>query len=325
MNILWVVSGEQNDTHQMCWAKRQLEYFSQQSKYRIVVYYVSYSKSLKSIYKVVSEILHKNKEDNFELIHCQFGAGLSFFGVLLKILLNKKLIVSFRGSDVNGSAESSFIINLAIKTLSNLASFCSDSAIFVSNQLLSAITIKPKRKFIIFDGIDLKKFYHIDRTKARESLSLNKDSFILFFNAGKFPKIKGLDFIKKIQLRLQEQGFEFTLIVSKGDRSTEEMNLLYNSSNVTLFASLHEGSPNVIKEALVCGCPVISNAIGDTTSISEINSNLYIRKRTVDDFVKTIIELAPRKNRTINYTFNEEVSINKTVDRILDVYDQTCQ
>jgi glycosyltransferase involved in cell wall biosynthesis len=43
----------------------------------------------------------------------------------------------------------------------------------------------------------------------------------------------------------------------------EEVPIWLNASDVVLLTSLHEGSPNIIKEALACDLPVVSVDVGD--------------------------------------------------------------
>jgi glycosyltransferase involved in cell wall biosynthesis len=47
------------------------------------------------------------------------------------------------------------------------------------------------------------------------------------------------------------------------DITHNEVPIWLNASDVLLLTSLHEGSPNVVKEALACNLPVISVDVGD--------------------------------------------------------------
>ena len=69
-----------------------------------------------------------------------------------------------------------------------------------------------------------------------------------------------------------------------GEISNEEIPKLLNCADVFVFASLYEGSPTVIKEALACNIPVVSVDVGDVRSVIYEINGCYIAKRTIDDF-----------------------------------------
>jgi len=50
-------------------------------------------------------------------------------------------------------------------------------------------------------------------------------------------------------------------IMSKN--SQDEVRLMLNAADCLLVTSLHEGSPNVVKEAMACSLPVVSVDCGD--------------------------------------------------------------
>jgi teichuronic acid biosynthesis glycosyltransferase TuaC len=49
--------------------------------------------------------------------------------------------------------------------------------------------------------------------------------------------------------------------------SREEVALLLNAVDVVLMTSFTEGSPQIIKEAMACNCPVVSVPVGDVADV----------------------------------------------------------
>jgi glycosyltransferase involved in cell wall biosynthesis len=47
------------------------------------------------------------------------------------------------------------------------------------------------------------------------------------------------------------------------DASSEQVRLLLNAADCLLVTSLHEGSPNIVKEAMACNLPVVCVPCGD--------------------------------------------------------------
>src|SRR5699024_4954863 len=60
------------------------------------------------------------------------------------------------------------------------------------------------------------------------------------------------------------------------DKTREEVNLLFNASDLLLMTSFTEGSPQVVKEALACNTPIVSTDVGDVKSLICDVNNCYI-------------------------------------------------
>ncbi len=70
--------------------------------------------------------------------------------------------------------------------------------------------------------------------------------------------------------------------------SRSEVNLLLNACDAALMTSLHEGSPQFIKESMACNRPVVSTNVGDVKDIFGDVEGHYIAKSDKTDIARKI-------------------------------------
>jgi glycosyltransferase involved in cell wall biosynthesis len=74
-----------------------------------------------------------------------------------------------------------------------------------------------------------------------------------------------------------------------------------NEADVLVFPSYMEGSPNVIKEAMACNCPIVSTDVGDVSWVFGKTKGCYLASFDPADFaekLKEAISFAQTKGRT---------------------------
>ena len=138
-------------------------------------------------------------------------------------------------------------------------------------------------------------FYYIPKKVARKKLGINQNERFIV-SVGSLIRRKGFDLLIKSlativnkhtfsDIKLYIIGSEgpegdfrdelYSLvdqlglnehIVFQGQVPNDELCLWYNSSDVFCLASRGEGSPNVLTEALACGCPAVAGSPACTAS-----------------------------------------------------------
>lgn len=76
---------------------------------------------------------------------------------------------------------------------------------------------------------------------------------------------------------------------------------MINSSDFLLLTSFREGSPQVIKEAMACNCPIVSTDVGDIKWVIGNTEGCYLTTfdpKVVAEKLKMAIEFAQTKGRT---------------------------
>lgn len=129
---------------------------------------------------------------------------------------------------------------------------------------MSQIQMKPSA--ITQDGVDLDMF----KPKNLERFKNIKDRTIRIGWAGnskwQVGDLKGINTIIKPAIeRLQADGYDIELVTSDRNEQMiphEKMPDFYNSIDLYVCASMHEGTPNPVLESMACGVPVISTDVG---------------------------------------------------------------
>ena len=203
----------------------------------------------------------KQKINEFcpDIIHAHYGLS----GLLANLQRRIPVVTTYHGSDINEKN---------VLRFSKMAMRLSAWNVFVSRKTLEIA--KPKKKYTLLPcGIDLSDLQLTDKTEARQKMKLQADrKYILF--AGAFDvEVKNAPLAKKAVALLQESQTE--LLELKG-YTREEVTLLMCADDAFLLTSLTEGSPQVIKEALVCGCPIVSVDVGDVKERVEGIEGCYV-------------------------------------------------
>lgn len=186
------------------------------------------------------------KEFNPDVIHAHFG----LCGLLANLQRKVPVITTYHGSDINDRKALPF---------SKMAMRLSAWNIFVSRKTLEIA--KPKQNHSLLPcGIDLSELQLTPRSEARQRMKLDLDKKYVLF-AGAFDnQVKNAPLAKEAVALLQDEKLE--LLELKG-YSREEVTSLMCAADAFLMTSFTEGSPQVIKEALACGCPIVSVDVGD--------------------------------------------------------------
>jgi hypothetical protein len=232
-------------------------------------------------FKKLKKIIQKN-----DIIHSQYGSGCGLIGSFFK---NKK-IITLRGSDIENYG---FLNDLYRFLVNKLTLFYIDKydAIIVVSKRIKAKLIENKKKkflFILPDPVNHKKFFRINRTKAKKILNLELSKRYIFFPVVDHnSKNKNFKFILKLKEKLQKINIHLLTANNKYDH--KKMCLLFNACECTILASYTEGWPNVIKESIFCDTPVVSTDVSDLKILALKSKYIQISQLDVEEFYKRIL------------------------------------
>ncbi|GJL59416.1 MAG: hypothetical protein NPIRA03_22730 [Nitrospirales bacterium] len=222
--------------------------------------------SIKGIIRNIRRLQGEVGQKKPDLVHVLYGSMTALVSYLGKRKL--PLVLSFCGSDLLGVPAPSFAWRVRewVGRFIGLWVAGRSAAIIVkSNNLLQSLPKNLREKAaIIPNGVDVNFFRPIEKKEARAKLGWSQEARVVVFNPSKDHN----QYVKNFNLarRTVEDLARYvpnTSLQLIANVSAEEVLLRLNAADCLLVTSLHEGSPNIVKEAMACNLPVISVPCGD--------------------------------------------------------------
>lgn len=249
-----------------------------------LTYFTIKGKGLKGYLKSIPRLKKHLKENKYDIIHAHYSLSAfvaSFSGA-------KPLIVSLMGSDVKSKGYYRFIINLFNK-------FYWTKTIVKSEDMRVALQMKEAE--VIPNGVDFNKFKPIDKDIALRETGWDVSKKGILFAANPNRPEKNFKLAKKTFDLLDDQEIE---LHSLDNVPNDKMPYYHNAADVVLITSLWEGSPNVIKEAMACNCPIISTDVGDVKEIIYGTDECYISNFNPNSLAKDIKRILSNNGKRSN-------------------------
>jgi len=260
-----------------------------------------YLKNRKALFKRIN----KYQPD---LIHAHYGLS----GLLANLQRNIPVITTYHGSDINNSRVFFF---------SKMAMLLSAYNLFVSEKNRTKSGMKKKQSLIPC-GVDINLFKLKDKTEAQKILGFDSQKRYILF-AGAFKNA-----VKNAELaRKAVANFPDVILLELNGYSREEVVLLMNAVDIVLMTSFTEGSPQFIKEAMACNCPIVSVPVGDVPNVIKNVDGCYISTYELTDVSSKIQMALDFQKRTIGRNKIIELGLDsETVAKnILRIYEKLTQ
>ena len=263
MKVIFVIPGSEADPVSMVFVKRQVadlaahveakRFFldSRLNPLRLVTAYV--------------RLLRLCIVERPDILHAQYGTVTAFLTCMVPFV---PVVFSVRGSDLNPSPRGGSRLRKGFATFLTQVSSVFARKVFVVSESLRGQLLHKERSVIVPSGVKVDELRSLPPMSVlRNELGWSVQKCYVFFNAGREPLNKRLDLATDYYCKLREQFPELELVVLRGLTPPEEALKMLAASDLVFMTSEREGSPNVVKEALALGVPVVAHDVGDVKQV----------------------------------------------------------
>lgn len=271
-------------------------------------------KGIKGYLRELPRLRKKIHDVKPDIIHAHYGLSC-----LLANLATRRVPVvsSYHGSDINVAS---------VLRFSKIAIWMSAWNIFVSKRNVDIA--KPKKHWSLIPcGVNLPQPWSELKKRKVEQLTFNQwvegimeqnKKHVLF--AGAFDNAVKDPELAKVSVALLD---DVQLIELKG-YNRDQVNALMYSCDALLMTSRTEGSPQVVKEAMACGCPIVSVDVGDVAERTEGVEGCYVvptrEPKDIAEALKKAIAFEGKTNGR-EHILSAGLTNEQVAKRIIEIYE----
>lgn len=288
-----------------------------------------------------------------DIVHAHYGLS----GLLANLQRLVPVVTTYHGSDINKPNIRRFSrIAMRLSAHNIFVSARSASLAMGNGQWAmesnsqSPIANRLKKRYTLLPcGVNLTDDQLASRSEARQALGIADDAKVVLF-AGAFdnavkdaPLAQEAVMVLKRMISQPLEGVDSSgmlLMLSSNNNnprfvaelelkelkgfSRVQVNHWMCAANCLLLTSKTEGSPQVIKEAMACGCPIVSVDVGDVAErVSGVEGCYIVRTREPKDIAEALQKALAYEGKTNGRQRIQEMGLSneQVAERLMAIYE----
>lgn len=250
------------------------------------------------------------------LVYATWAFPDGFAAVILGALFRRPVVVKVHGTDVENLATDRLRRKLTVWALNKARTVISVSE-YLQHKLVD-FGVEPAKLRVLYNGVDVHRFKVVNRLVARRSLE-EVHAGRLGLYVGNLKPEKGVEELVEALSADQLERLDLKLVIAGAGASRQRLEQLItarnlqarieligivdhedvakwmNAADFLCLPSHHEGMPNVVIEALMCGTPVIATRVGGIPEIVNVDNGLLVEPRDIAGLSVAIDQMATQQ------------------------------
>jgi glycosyltransferase involved in cell wall biosynthesis len=174
---------------------------------------------------------------------------------------------------------------------------------------------------VLPNGVDTATFRPLRRDDARADLGWKGDELVALFGATKpwIPRKRHRLAALACEEAARRRGRPIRLEVV-ADVPPERMPVLLNAADCLLMTSSIEGSPNIVKEALMCNLPVVATRAGDVELLLQGVTPSYVCDADPDSLATALVDCLTARGRSDGRAVASWLADDVIAARLIEVF-----
>lgn len=221
-----------------------------------VDYWAVPGKGLLSYFSSARILRRVIREQSPDVVHAHYGlSGITAILAAKSVISHAsgapKVVITFHNGET---------LHWYVNLLTSFFSLFANHVVYVAQHIYDLVYFKVKHYSIIPCGVNLDELLLMDYTQARKQLNFDENKKYILFG-GAFDNIrKNVALLREAVILLNRNDIE---IVEMKGLSHAECALRMCACDLFALPTHSEGSPQALKEAMACNCPIVATDCAD--------------------------------------------------------------
>jgi glycosyltransferase involved in cell wall biosynthesis len=257
----------------------------------------------------------------YRIVHAHSGEA----ALAATLCFRAPLLVSYWGDDLLGTPDRDGNVGLAMRMKRGLIrrhSARATATITMTSEMQNVLPARVRaRNVVVPDGVDPTVFRPLDRNECRDRLGWSRAEPTVLFAADPGVPRKRFWLAEAAVKRARELVPDATLRVATA-LPPSELPWYMNAADCLVLPSSIEGSPNVVKEALMCNLPVVATAVGDVPQLLAGVEPSAVCASTPEALGSALAAILSEPRRSNGRVRSMSYSVDVVYERIVERYRQ---